>query len=99
MLYSPTASAMLRIDTAAKPPLSITDLPNTALPVASSSQSRDTAAASTSQPAEGSTAVSGLGGAFSGLGGYVGLGGKSALPVGTRTFGGEVLLSRQGGPL
>jgi hypothetical protein len=41
----------------------------------------------------------GMGGmsALSGLGGYVGLGGKgAAVPVGTRTVGGEVLLAREG---
>jgi hypothetical protein len=34
--------------------------------------------------------------ALSGLGGYVGLGGKAAVPVGTATVGGEVLLAREG---
>ena len=96
MLYSATTSAILRIDAASKPPLTATDLPNTPLPAASGSQTRDTAAPSATAAAESSTA-GGLGGAFSGLGGYVGLGGKAAVPVGTRTFGGEVLLGRQGG--
>lgn len=97
MLYSTTTSAILRIDPTSKPPLSVTDLPNTPLPTASGSQARDTAAPTTTTTAETSTA-GGLGGAFSGLGGYVGLGGKAAVPVGTRTFGGEVLLGRQGKP-
>jgi hypothetical protein len=37
--------------------------------------------------------------ALSGLGGYVGLGGKAAVPIGTRTVGGEVLLARDGGSI
>lgn len=35
-------------------------------------------------------------GALTGLGGYVGLGGKAAVPVGTRTVGGEVIIVREG---
>lgn len=35
-------------------------------------------------------------GALTGLGGYVGLGGKAAVPVGTRTVGGEVVIVREG---
>lgn len=95
MLYSTTTSAILRIDTTSKQPLTVTDLPNAPLPTSSGPQARDTAAPASSTNAESSTA-GGLGGAFSGLGGYVGLGGKAAVPVGTRTFGGEVLLGRQG---
>ena len=97
MMYSTTTSAILRMDLGSKQPLSVADLPNTPLPASSGSQSRDTAAPAAAVSAETSTA-GGLGGAFSGLGGYVGLGGKAAVPVGTRTFGGEVLLGRQGKP-
>lgn len=99
MLYSPTTSAILRIDTSSNPPLSVTDLPNTPLPPPSGAQAREPVASSSTAPAEVAASTSttgGLGGAFSGLGGYVGLGGKAAVPVGTRTFGGEVLLGRQG---
>ena len=35
-------------------------------------------------------------GALTGLGGYVGLGGKASIPVGTRTVGGEVAIVRDG---
>lgn len=98
MLYSTTTSAILRIDATSKQPLTVIDLPNTPLPTASGSQARDTAAPTGTTAAESSTA-GGIGGAFSGLGGYVGLGGKAAAPVGTRTFGGEVLLGRQGGAI
>lgn len=99
MLYSPTTSAILRIDLDSKTPLTVTDLPNTPLPPPHGSTSKDLASASTStQPDTNvpAAATGGLGGALSGLGGYVGLGGKAAVPVGTRTFGGEVLIGRQG---
>lgn len=35
-------------------------------------------------------------GALTGLGGYVGLGGKAVVPAGTRTSGSEVVLARDG---
>jgi len=35
-------------------------------------------------------------GALTGLGGYVGLGGKAVIPAGTRTVGGEVVMAREG---
>ncbi len=40
----------------------------------------------------------GMGGmsALTGLGGYVGLGGKTVVPVGTSMLGGEVLLAKDG---
>lgn len=42
-------------------------------------------------------ALSGIGvSSLTGLGGYVGLGGKAAIPVGTSTVNGEVLLTRDG---
>ncbi|WVR03742.1 hypothetical protein IAU60_000737 [Kwoniella sp. DSM 27419] len=48
------------------------------------------------EEASGSSSMAlGMTGAFSGLGGYVGLGGKAAVPLGTRTVGGEVLLARE----
>jgi hypothetical protein len=51
---------------------------------------------SAAQDGAGGGMVSGVGGALSGLGGYVGLGTRATVPVGTRTFGGEVLIARQG---
>lgn len=102
LLYSPTTSAILHIDPTAYPkqPLSVVDLPNTPLPqptAGPSGTSKESGAAQTvGQDTGGSGIGLGVGGALSGLGGYVGLGSKATLPVGTSTYGGEVLLGRQG---
>jgi hypothetical protein len=103
LLYSPTTSAILRIDPSlsSKQPLSVVDLPNTPLPQPIAGPSGTSKENGSSQVGGQDTAgtggvVSGVGGALSGLGGYVGLGAKATLPVGTKTFGGEVLLGRQG---
>lgn len=45
---------------------------------------------------EGGGTGSGLGIGLGGLGGYVGLGGKTLAPVGTSTWNGEVMLAREG---
>ena len=45
---------------------------------------------------ESSASAGGLGIGLGGLGGYVGLGGKTAGPVGVSTSNGEVLLAREG---
>jgi len=102
LLYSPTTSAILHIDTTSNPkqPLSVADLPNNPLPQPTAGPSgtskENGAAQSAGQDSAGGGIGLGVGGAFSGLGGYVGLGTKATLPVGTSTFGGEVLLGRQG---
>ena len=103
LLYSPTTSAILHIDpsSSSKQPLSVIDLPNTPLPQPVAGPSGTSKENGSGQAAGQDTAgpsgmVSGVGGALSGLGGYVGLGAKATLPVGTKTFGGEVLLGRQG---
>jgi hypothetical protein len=105
LLYTPTTSAILHIDASSKQPLSVADLPNTPLPQPTAGPSGTSKESGSAQvvaqeaAASGGSMVSGMGGAFSGLGGYVGLGAKSTLPVGTRTSGGEVLIGRQGGML
>jgi hypothetical protein len=102
LLYSPTTSAVLHIDTASSPkqPLSVVDLPNTPLPQPTAGPSgtskENGSGQAANQDGTGSGMGLGVGGALSGLGGYVGLGAKATLPVGTSTFGGEVLLGRQG---
>lgn len=102
LLYSPTTSAILHVDPASNPkqPLSVVDLPNTPLPQPTAGPSGTSKENGAGQVAGQDTAGSGMGlgvgGALSGLGGYVGLGAKATLPVGTGTFGGEVLLGRQG---
>jgi hypothetical protein len=102
LLYSPTTSAILHIDPISNPkqPLSVVDLPNNPLPQPTAGPSGTSKENGAGQAAGQETAGSGMGlgvgGALSGLGGYVGLGAKATLPVGTSTFGGEVLLGRQG---
>jgi hypothetical protein len=102
LLYSPTTSAILHIDPTSNPkvPLSAIDLPNNPLPQPTAGPSgtskENGSGQATGQDTAGSGMGLGVGGALSGLGGYVGLGAKATLPVGTRTFGGEVLLGRQG---
>ncbi|KAE8540615.1 hypothetical protein D1P53_002978 [Cryptococcus gattii VGV] len=86
--FTATTSAILHLHPS--PPsarLSISDLTTDPLPPA---------IAATSPSPTGAEEQSGYGkGALSGLGGYVGLGGKQPTPVGTRTVGGEVLLARE----
>lgn len=102
LLYSPTTSAILHIEPGSKQPLSVTDVPNNPLPPAASGPSMTSKENASGQAtgqessAGGGGMVSGVGGALSGLGGYVGLGARATIPVGTRTFGGEVLIARQG---
>ena len=99
LLYSPTTSAILHIDTSSNPkqPLSVVDLPNSPLPQPTAGPSGTSKENGAGQATGQDGAGSGMGlGALSGLGGYVGLGAKATLPVGTSTFGGEVLLGRQG---
>lgn len=102
LLYSPTTSAILHVDINSNPkqPLSVVDLPNNPLPQPTAGPSgtskENGAGQAANQDGAGSGMGLGVGGALSGLGGYVGLGAKATLPVGTSTFGGEVLLGRQG---
>jgi hypothetical protein len=98
LLYSPTTSGILRIDPSSKQPLSVIDLPNNPLPQAASGPSQTSKENGSGQTTgqESGGLASGVGGALSGLGGYVGLGARATAPVGTRTFGGEVLIARQG---
>lgn len=97
LLYSPTSSVILHLNPTSSQRLSVTELANASLPPINGRQ------VDAPQPAVGgsgdSVGGSGLGmgmGAFSGLGGYVGLGSKAAVPVGTRTVGGEVVIAREG---
>lgn len=102
LLYSTTTSAILHIDPISNPkqPLSVVDLPNNPLPQPTAGPSgtskENGAGQATGQDGAGSGMGLGVGGALSGLSGYVGLGAKATMPVGTRTFGGEVLVGRQG---
>lgn len=97
LLYSPTSSVILHLNPTSSQRLSVTELVNTSVPPIGGRQ------ADVPQPVVGGSGdnagSSGLGmgmGAFSGLGGYVGLGSRAAVPVGTRTVGGEVIIAREG---
>ncbi|ORY29789.1 hypothetical protein BCR39DRAFT_588162 [Naematelia encephala] len=102
LLYSPTSSVLLNIIPASTQRLSVSELTSAPPPPPHPSQVSTTGGASGSKAddkaADGGTAGGGLSmgmGALQGLGGYVGLGGRAAIPVGTRTVGGEVLISRE----
>jgi hypothetical protein len=96
LLYSPTSSVILHLSPTA-PNLTISELPTTPPPppitdddggaLIQSSGSADKEATSTG---------SGLGIGLGGLGGYVGLGGKTVSPVGICVASGEVMLAREG---
>lgn len=98
LLYSPQSSVILRLDPSASPHLSINELPaDPPPPVAGSSSSAADVGSRAASGSEGGGSVrAGVGGALSGLGGYVVLGGKAVIPVGTGTVGGEVLVARVG---
>lgn len=101
LLYAPTQSILLNIAPAAKPPLSISEISSDSVfpPAGTTSSTGDVSSSLAQGQAQTSTAgalTTGVGGALSGLGGYVGLGGKAVVPVGTRIGGGEVLLARDG---
>lgn len=85
LLYSPQASVLLHIAGGAAPApsrLSVTELPSSGYPpVAGPSTAR-------AGPEAG-----GFGSAFTSFGGMLS---KAAIPAGTRTVGGEVLLAREG---
>lgn len=85
LLYSPQSSVLLHISNgpAAASRLSVTELPTTGYP--------PTAGPSDAKP--GHEAGGGFGSAFTGFGGMLS---KAAIPAGTRTVGGEVLLARDG---
>nr|XP_018264809.1 uncharacterized protein I303_02989 [Kwoniella dejecticola CBS 10117]OBR86967.1 hypothetical protein I303_02989 [Kwoniella dejecticola CBS 10117] len=89
LLFTPQTSVLLHINPASSANrLSVSDVTTSPPPPSSS--------ASLIAEEGGSTGITMGMGALSGLGGYVGLGSKSAAPLGTRTVGGEVLLARDG---
>lgn len=85
LLYSPQSSVLLHISNegSATSRLSVTELPNTGYP--------PTAGVSDAKAAQ--EGGGGFGSAFTGFGGMLS---KAAIPAGTRTVGGEVLLAREG---
>ncbi|WWD16424.1 hypothetical protein CI109_100850 [Kwoniella shandongensis] len=89
LLFSPQTSVLLHLNPASTANrLTVTDLTTSPPPPVTSSTSATSGE-------EGGTGLTMGMGALSGLGGYVGLGSKAAIPVGTRTVGGEVLLARE----
>ena len=103
LLYSPTSSVILHINPSSSQRLSISELSNAAFPPPRDNgrplDHTHTNTFNASDNAPEKSGVGGLGmgmGALSGLGGYVGLGGKAAIPLGTRTVGGEVVIVRDG---
>ena len=89
MLYSTTASALLHIDPDSTPHLSVSEVD-----IAHPHHAPERTSSSSEGLGVSGTAISMSKGvsALSGLGGYVGLGGKASSPVGTRTVDGEVLI-------
>lgn len=85
LLYSPQSSVLLHLSNAptAASRLSVTDLPTTGYPPTVGPSDAKT----------GPEAGGGFGSAFTGFGGMLS---KAAIPAGTRTVGGEVLLARDG---
>ena len=102
LLYSPTTSAILHVSPTSTTRLSVTDIGTDPFPQPHGATAKAHNGTDTNSPmaeAEGASGLRmGMGGmSLTGLGGYVGLGAKAAVPLGTRTVGGEVLLDRGGG--
>ncbi|EIW66424.1 hypothetical protein TREMEDRAFT_70067 [Tremella mesenterica DSM 1558] len=94
LLYSPQNSVLLHINISSTPHLTTTDL--TTSPVPPATTSADSTQTGSTYLSTGEGTGLGLGGmsSLTGLGGYVGLGSKAAIPLGTRTAEGEALLAR-----
>ncbi|WWC88076.1 uncharacterized protein L201_002980 [Kwoniella dendrophila CBS 6074] len=87
LLFTTQTSVLLHINpTSSANRLNVSDITTAPAPPSSSSSL-------TTEEGGGSGMTMGMG-ALTGLGGYVGLGTKSAAPLGIRTVGGEVLLAR-----
>jgi hypothetical protein len=79
------------------PFLSVSDIPNAPPPPSLIAVGGSSDSANAPGAHEGGSGLTGMGvGALTGLGGYVGLGSKAAVPVGCSMTDGEVLLGRDG---